>query len=192
MKAPGIKAADAAVWSNTWNDSRPSGSQGEGGEGSGKGKAAAPHTRADEMTFSRKLEQRLLEKDSGDAQVRQLLDLVEDSNDKMRDILQSIRPLKVETTPVPFVIGLPIDAAASKLKASELKISGVSQEYSLTVPEGHVVSQAPGPGSRSVKRGGIRLLISKGLPPEKERRDPIRQREKAAPLPDSPTAEQVV
>lgn len=187
MKTSGIKAADAAVWSNTWSDSGFTGSRKESGENLNSkdmDKAANLQTHTDEIVFSQKSEQGPQEKTPAGSQVKQLLNLVEDSNDKMKEMLMAIKPAKTETTAVPSAIGLTVSAAAAKLKANDLKVSGIFQEYSSIVPEGHVISQMPGPGSRLAKRGGIRLIISKGKPPVKEKHDPIRQQEKVILPPD--------
>ena len=94
------------------------------------------------------------------------LELVEQSNEKIREMARALEPVKAPPRAVPSTLGLTLPVASGKLKQAGLKLRGVSQEYSARVPEGHVISQAPRPGTLAAEGMGVRLLVSRGAAPE--------------------------
>lgn len=109
--------------------------------------------------------------------LRALLKIIEESNRKIRDMAEKVKPREAKSKITPPTLGYSLSTAAAKLRIAGVKLSGVAQEYSNNVPQGHVIKQIPGPGS-PIGRIGVRLVISKGPPPEKEKHDTIRNQEK--------------
>lgn len=68
---------------------------------------------------------------------------------------------------VPELLNLPVSTAVARLKKAGLLVGELFQEYSVKVPEGQVISQAPGPGGLAAAGARVVLVISKGKPPEK-------------------------
>ena len=68
----------------------------------------------------------------------------------------------VKTVNVPNLSGSNLTGATQLLEAQGLVLSGATEEYSDTIPEGVVISQSPAAGT-SVKSGsGVSIVISKG------------------------------
>ncbi len=63
---------------------------------------------------------------------------------------------------VPNVVGMSEQDARTKIVVSGLTVGDVSYEYSDTVPEGKVISQSPGAGSKVPKETLVDLVVSKG------------------------------
>jgi beta-lactam-binding protein with PASTA domain len=63
---------------------------------------------------------------------------------------------------VPDVLGQTQDAALSIIAAAELAVGAVTQQYSLTVPAGGVISQSPVPGTQVLPGTAIDLVVSRG------------------------------
>lgn len=72
---------------------------------------------------------------------------------------------------VPHVVDLDVDEAKKKIEAAELRAGQIVQEHSSMVPEGIVLRQQPGEGTRVPEGTALRLVVSKG-PKELPRRDP--------------------
>jgi serine/threonine-protein kinase len=66
---------------------------------------------------------------------------------------------------VPKVAGLTLDEAEKKLAERTLVVGKVTREYSVTVPEGKVVSSSPKAGTEVRADAVVDLVVSKGLPP---------------------------
>ncbi len=64
------------------------------------------------------------------------------------------------------VVGMTVDEAARTLKEYDLGVGNVTQEPSLSVPEGRILRQNPDIGMNVKKGDRIDLVISSGLPPE--------------------------
>ncbi|WP_093714545.1 Stk1 family PASTA domain-containing Ser/Thr kinase [Actinacidiphila alni] len=64
-------------------------------------------------------------------------------------------------TKVPAVLALPQAQAEKKLDAAGLRAK-VTQDFSITVPRGEVISTDPGPGKRIRSNGTVTLTVSKG------------------------------
>lgn len=170
MQSGGVKGVDAAIWSSNWTSGRsnvPAVTKG------GNVAQQTGQTRSDQATFSQLLQvsRQQREADSqtrDDEQLQDFLRLVQESNDKIREMARNLRPVKVEPKAVPSTLGLPLAEAAEKLRMAELRVKNVAQEYNAEVPEGNVVAQIPVPGSMTARNSGIGLTISRGAPPKAE------------------------
>ena len=105
------------------------------------------------------------------------------SNEDIKGLAEQMKP-KEQPKPqtVPSALGLNLRAALGKMKHAGVTVKGVAQQYSENVPEGYVISQMPGPGT-VINGMGMRMVISKGKPPEKERYNQVRRRENVPLLP---------
>lgn len=66
---------------------------------------------------------------------------------------------------MPDVTGLSSNAASTKLEELELRTPEVSEDYSATVPQGHVISSTPLGGAQLTRKSGTSLLVSAGPAP---------------------------
>jgi serine/threonine-protein kinase len=64
------------------------------------------------------------------------------------------------------LVGMTVEEAAKALKEYDLGVGNVTQEPSLSVPEGRILRQNPDIGSNVKKGDRIDLVVSSGLPPE--------------------------
>ena len=66
---------------------------------------------------------------------------------------------------VPDVVGLTQTAAVSAITGASLVLGTTTQQYSLTIPEGTVMTQNPAAGTAVPAGAAVSLLVSKGVPP---------------------------
>ncbi|AEG60168.1 PASTA domain-containing protein [Desulforamulus ruminis] len=125
----------------------------------------------------------LTQKDEMEQELDRFYQMVYESNQKIKAAAEKLKPLRVEPRPMPSVLGLSLNGAASKLKGSGMRVGQVVAEYSERVPEGQVITQVPAPGGASSKNAKIKLVISKGPPPEKERHSTLKKQDQVAYTP---------
>ncbi|UCG58297.1 MAG: PASTA domain-containing protein, partial [Phycisphaerales bacterium] len=73
---------------------------------------------------------------------------------------------EVETVDVPDVVGMSQAAAATAIVGVGLSVGSQTQQYSDTVPEGHVISQDPAGGTAVPLGSSVALVISSGPEPD--------------------------
>jgi serine/threonine-protein kinase len=74
---------------------------------------------------------------------------------------------------VPEVTGLPLKRAREAIRAENLVVGRIADEFSDSIPKGDIISQSP-PGGRSVpRRTSVSLVVSKGEEPPPPKPDPI-------------------
>ncbi|MEG6511478.1 PASTA domain-containing protein [Desulforamulus ruminis] len=125
----------------------------------------------------------LTQKEEMEQELDRFYQMVYESNQKIKAAAEKLKPLRVEPRPMPSVLGLSLNGAASKLKASGMRVGQVVAEYSEGVPEGQVITQVPSPGGASSKNAKIKLVVSKGPPPEKERHSTLKKQDQVAYTP---------
>lgn len=158
----------------------PARETGEAGKEADK-TAKNPQMTQDTLTLSGDSEPRSPHRaEEEDPELAAFLRTVERHNREMKAAAERLKPLKVEKKVVPSALGLSAASAASTLRRAQLKVCTIVQEYNERVPRGHVISQTPGPGGSTTTKTGVRLIVSKGPPPEKEKYDTIRKKEKVA------------
>jgi RHS repeat-associated protein len=69
------------------------------------------------------------------------------------------------TATVPNVVGLTRTAAETAIVAANLTVGMVTEEFSVTVPAGSVISQKPVAGTHVVPQTAVDLVVSRGPPP---------------------------
>ncbi len=81
------------------------------------------------------------------------------------NMIVSMGPLPQGNIQVPSVVGFTQSAAADALEEVGLALGAVTESYSASFPEGHVISQAP--PALAMVAGGVlvSVVISKGFPP---------------------------
>ncbi len=67
---------------------------------------------------------------------------------------------------VPDVIGMAEAEAVAAIEAADLAVGALTQDYSDTVPEGHVISQDPAGGAQVLPGSAVNLLVSRGPEPD--------------------------
>jgi hypothetical protein len=77
------------------------------------------------------------------------------------DLVVSLGP---EMVTVPDVVGVAQADAEAAITAANLTVGSITQEYSLTVPEGDVISQNPIAGTSVVINSAVDLVVSLGCP----------------------------
>lgn len=97
-------------------------------------------------------------------ELEKCLRMMEANNRQIAKSAEKIRNAMPQLT-VPSVVGLPLRAAAGRLKESELSVAQVIQSYHGTLPVVHVISQEPEAGSAVASSTGVTLVVSKGPSP---------------------------
>ncbi len=77
-------------------------------------------------------------------------------------VVASGRKTTARLVEVPDVCGMPQSSAEDAIRAADLKVGRISEEYSDMVPEGYVISQSEEAGEEVSKGTKIRLTISMG------------------------------
>jgi serine/threonine-protein kinase len=71
----------------------------------------------------------------------------------------SVRGTEIET---PALVGMTLSDAESLFENLDLTLSVTGRRYDLSIPEGAIVSQIPGPGTRSKLKGNVQVIVSLG------------------------------
>jgi beta-lactam-binding protein with PASTA domain len=71
----------------------------------------------------------------------------------------SVRGTQVET---PALVGMKLSDAEALFEKIDLKLSVTGRRFDLSIPEGAILSQVPGPDTRSKINGNVQVIVSLG------------------------------